>query len=128
MAGKSKTPLHLPPNQVAALHAVRDAMEVHYKKHVTIEEHARHAGMNESLFKLAFKSLFGLPPYKYFRSLRMEKAKALLLGTEDSVKSIGIQVGYPDWKSFMRAFKNTYGVTPTEWRQSHCCNNTHQTS
>ena len=118
MAGK-KGISGLSKQELDKLHSIRLTMETSYKKHETIPELARLAGMNETKFKESFKALFGLPPFQYFRSLRIAKAKDLLLNTDESVKSIGIEVGYPDWKSFMRAFKKSVGITPSSWRKKH---------
>ncbi|WP_308637502.1 helix-turn-helix domain-containing protein [Paenibacillus silvisoli] len=51
--------------------------------------------------------------------LRMDKAKQLLLGTELSLQEISLQVGYFNYNSFNRAFKNVAGLSPSDYRKQH---------
>lgn len=74
--------------------------------------------VNLSAWRLChiFKSEVGVPPIKYLRSLRMERAKKLLEVSFLSVKEIGFQVGLNDESHFVRDFKATYGLAPTLYR------------
>ena len=47
---------------------------------------------------------------------RMNKAKEMLRDTDIMVKDITQQVGYFDAASFVRKFKETEGLTPSEYR------------
>jgi AraC-like DNA-binding protein len=53
-------------------------------------------------------------PREYLTSLRMNKA-AELLCDGFGVTVTAASVGYPDVFSFSRAFKNYYGLPPTEY-------------
>jgi AraC-like DNA-binding protein len=48
--------------------------------------------------------------------MRMERACLLLRTTRLSVERIAAMVGYPDTSNFYRAFRRTYGVSPSEYR------------
>lgn len=74
--------------------------------------------VNLSVWRLChiFKSDVGLPPIKYLRLLRMERAKGLLESSFLSVKEIAFQVGLNDESHFVRDFKATYGHSPTIYR------------
>src|SRR3954447_26469296 len=63
-----------------------------------------------------FKSDVGMPPIKYLRFLRMERAKGLLESSFLSVKEIAYQVGVNDESHFVRDFKSTYGFSHTIYR------------
>jgi hypothetical protein len=58
----------------------------------------------------------GMPPIKYLKLLRMERAKGLLESSFLSVKEIAFQVGLNDESHFVRDFKLTYGYSPTTYR------------
>jgi hypothetical protein len=58
----------------------------------------------------------GVPPIKYLRLLRMERAKGLLESSFLSVKEIAFQVGLNDESHFVRDFKSTYGFSPAIYR------------
>ena len=74
--------------------------------------------VNLSVWRLChiFKSDVGMPPIKYLRLLRMERAKGLLESSFLSVKEIAFQVGLNDESHFVRDFKATYGHSPTLYR------------
>jgi len=64
-----------------------------------------------------FKAETGTPPARYLRTLRMQDATTLLVGTFLSVKEIIARVGFTDESHFVKGFKRIYGVTPTEYRK-----------
>jgi AraC-like DNA-binding protein len=74
--------------------------------------------VNLSVWRLShiFKSDVGMPPIKYLKLLRMERAKGLLESSFLSVKEIAFQVGVNDESHFVRDFKSTYGHSPTGYR------------
>lgn len=80
--------------------------------------------VNLSVWRLChiFKSDVGMPPIRYLRLLRMERAKNLLESSFLSVKEIAFQVGLNDESHFVRDFKSTYGFSPAIYR-SHFKNN-----
>ena len=80
--------------------------------------------VNLSVWRLChiFKSDVGMPPIRYLRLLRMERAKNLLESSFLSVKEIAFQVGLNDESHFVRDFKSTYGFSPALYR-SHFKNN-----
>ena len=74
--------------------------------------------VNLSVWRLChiFKSDVGMPPIRYLRLLRMERAKDLLESSFLSVKEIAFQVGLNDESHFVRDFKATYGFSPALYR------------
>lgn len=81
-----------------------------------------------------FKSDVGMPPMRYLRLLRMERAKDLLESSFLTVKEIAFRVGLNDESHFVRDFKATYGSSPACYRTQFRSNsgvqsfngNTHQ--
>ena len=55
---------------------------------------------------------------EYLTSLRINKAKQLISGTDMSMKEICTEVGYSDPNYFSRIFKKNVGVTPTEYKEN----------
>jgi AraC-like DNA-binding protein len=74
--------------------------------------------VNLSVWRLChlFKSDVGMPPMRYLRVLRMERAKDLLESSFLSVKEIGFRVGLTDESHFVRDFKAIYGLSPACYR------------
>jgi len=116
MAGKT-TPIRLSSEDIALLQQTKAFIESNLRKHHTIAQLASRINMNATKFKNGFRRLFGTGVFEHLHRARMEKGRELLLQTDLSVKHIGIDMGYPDWRSFMRAFKKYYGVTPGSLRK-----------
>ena len=84
--------------------------------------------VNLSVWRLChiFKSDVGMPPIRYLRLLRMERAKDLLESSFLSVKEIAYQVGLNDESHFVRDFKSTYGFSPALYRTRFKNNHTEE--
>jgi len=64
-----------------------------------------------------FHEYAGISPSRYLTGYRMEQAKKLLRDSRLSIGEIAARVGYPDPFHFSKAFKNTVGVSPSQFRQ-----------
>ena len=85
-------------------------------RHFTLGKMAESVNLSAPYFCYLFKSITGVPPAKYLKSLRMQEAATLLTTTFLSVKEIVRRVGLTDESHFVRDFKRLYGVTPSEYR------------
>lgn len=52
----------------------------------------------------------------YLRRTRLRHALELLAATDISIGEVAVRVGYREASQFTKAFKRTYGVTPSEAR------------
>jgi transcriptional regulator GlxA family with amidase domain len=93
-----------------------DMMREDVRGELSLTEFAQ--SVNLSVWRLChiFKSDVGMPPIRYLRLLRMERAKNLLESSFLSVKEIAFQVGLNDESHFVRDFKSTYGFSPALYR------------
>src|SRR6476620_8855410 len=82
----------------------------------TLGKMAQSVNLSAPYFCFLFRSITGVPPAKYLKSLRMQQAAMLLTTTFLSVKEIVRRVGLIDESHFVRDFKRFYGVTPSEYR------------
>jgi hypothetical protein len=64
-----------------------------------------------------FRKAFKQSPRDLLISLRMERAKNLLLETELPIAAVAEQLGYGRQHEFARAFHREVGCTPTWWRE-----------
>jgi AraC-like DNA-binding protein len=95
---------------------ILEMMRADVRGELTLTEFAQ--SVNLSVWRLShiFKSDVGMPPIKYLKLLRMERAKGLLESSFLSVKEIAFRVGLNDESHFVRDFKSTYGHSPTTYR------------
>ncbi len=73
--------------------------------------------ISESYFSHMFKEKMGVNFSTYLENIRMREATRLIKETDISLNELYISVGYNNATSFRRAFKKTYGVTPSSMRE-----------
>lgn len=100
-----------------ALQEVKTWIEEHPDVIPSIPQLCTLSGLNADKLKKGFKLLFGISPYAFHVAQKIEKARLLLLRTEDSVFTIAIQLGYEHLSSFSAAFKKHTGVSPLGFRK-----------
>lgn len=88
-----------------------------FRKTLDINVLSRQACMSRTQLHARFQSAMGMAPMRYLRSLRMEKAKDLLLTTTMTVGEIASAVGYDDQMYFSRVFRSMAGASPTDYRK-----------
>lgn len=71
----------------------------------------------EYLSKL-FKKSYGIGIYEYVLSLRMRRAKELLLCDDMQIQQISDLLGYSNSNYFSKAFKNYYSISPSDFRDN----------
>lgn len=83
---------------------------------LVVEDVARDVRLSRwHLSRLLVRAL-GASYREVLRCARMEEAERLLRDDALSVKEVAASVGYPHATELDRAFKQYFGVTPTEWR------------
>ena len=93
-------------------------IEVHYQEDITLKELAEKLHYSPNYLGSIFKMEFGKGFSEYLTEYRMKKAALLLKNSEDKIYYIAHQVGYNNTSSFIKQFKQTYDVTPAEYRTS----------
>ncbi len=66
----------------------------------------------------AFQRATGQSPLKYYRTIRLEKARQLVMYSSDNIAEIALAVGYSTSGPFVRHYKQTFGITPSEHRKN----------
>ena len=84
----------------------------------TIVELSQLIGINEYKLKKGFKEVFGTTVFGYVHQHRMERAKRLLLETDQPAKEIAYTIGYSSPQHFSNAFKKEFGVSPIYVRKN----------
>ena len=95
---------------------MRDFIDRHYAKPLTVERLARRAGLSPFHFIRAFRAANGETPHQYLRAKRIERAKELLVTTPLAITEICDQVGFQSLGSFSSLFRRVTGETPAAFR------------
>ena len=93
-------------------------MEEHYSGSVHLPELAALCSMDPAHFCRTFKMVTSKTVMQYLNEHRLHKAEVLLKTTDRSIAEIALSVGFPDNCYFSRRFKQYFGHTPKEARQS----------
>ncbi|MBL4663390.1 MAG: response regulator [Flavobacteriaceae bacterium] len=79
------------------------------------EDICKDIGMGRSNLYAKLQAITGMSFNIYLRTLRLNKAKILLLDDSLNVSEIAYEVGYNDPKYFSRIFSEEFGVTPSKF-------------
>ena len=80
---------------------------------ITLELAADAVGLSPNRLSRLFVEETGKGFSDYLIQFRIERAKAMLLLPEASIKQVSVACGYPDPNYFSRLFKKVTGLTPT---------------
>ena len=91
-------------------------IEVHYGEHITISDLARQFYVSNSTISHLFKQKMGVSIYRYITQRRLIAAKSLIQQGH-LLEDVGRVVGFADYSTFYRAFKQEYGISPRQFGQ-----------
>ena len=91
-------------------------MERHLERPLSVAELARRVNLSISRFAHLFHTELGRSPARYFRELRLDRARILVEESNLSIKEIMAAVGFNDPSHFARDFARRYGASPREMR------------
>ena len=84
----------------------------HYTENITIDKICQEVGISKYHFVREFKRIIGVTPVNYINSLRIEKAKKLLLSGDYKVLDIQERCGFVNPSYFTALFRKVTGMTP----------------
>lgn len=96
--------------------SLREFMEHHFDKPLTIRDYAYLTGKSESSFRREFKLKFGISPLSWIKDKRLKKAQSLLSASGTAISDVSLQVGYENVSHFIAEYKKKFGATPGQHR------------
>lgn len=95
-------------------------MKSQCQKNYTLDEYAKMCNLSSYRFSHKFKEEMGMPPMIYRKLSRLKKTKMLMRAYPSaSIAKIAEMVGFDSTSYFCSAFKEYFGITPTEYRKVH---------
>ncbi|MCW3793398.1 AraC family transcriptional regulator [Paenibacillus sp. LS1] len=91
-------------------------IQTRYADAITLESLSESLNYSVAHLSSYFKSRTGLSPIDYLIKVRIDKAAALLLETDATLKEIAASIGYQDPFYLGRLFKKYKGVSPSHYR------------
>lgn len=87
-------------------------------RRITLDELSNSFHMSQSALKSCFRAVYGESVYSYIRAQKMQCAAADLRRSEMSIMEIAGRYGYDNSSKFAKAFRDTVGMSPTEYRNA----------
>lgn len=88
----------------------------------TISNVAETFHISTSYMRRYFKEMTGRTMHEFIDEIRLEKAINLLKQPEVQLKTISNEIGYFNYSSFIRKFKDFYNCTPGAYRRNYLLN------
>ena len=101
-----------------ALKRVIAYIDGHLQEDVSLTELADIGGFNASYLSRLFRQITGETITNYMTRKRLALAEDLLQNTNMKIQDIAVKMGYSSPRSFIRAFRNGLGVSPTDYRDT----------
>jgi len=87
------------------------------EENITLEDLAKEFGYSTYYLSKKFKAETGQTFKEYLRSIRLERAKFLLLNSDLSILEISEKLQFCSASYFSDSFRKTYGISPTVFRE-----------
>ena len=100
--------------------AIRDAIRIfgeHIDDPILIADVAVQVAMSARHLERSFKATTGQSPLKYYRLMRLKKARQRVLYSTDTITEIAQSVGYAGSGPMARHYTAAFGVHPTDERR-----------
>ena len=95
---------------------IQSYIELHLAEKITRGDVAKHFFVSENTLSHIFRNNAGISFHRYVTLKRLEAAKALM--DEDlQLKLVSRMVGFSDYSSFYRVFRQEYGLSPEQYRK-----------
>ncbi len=96
---------------------VFDYIEQHLDEALSVEQLSQVAHFSKFHFHRQFSDYCGISVIRYLQLMRLKRASYRLAFGDDRITEIALDAGFENPESFSRAFKNTFGQTPSAFRK-----------
>jgi len=95
---------------------IDEIMDANFRFNLSLENYAELCHRSLSTFKRDFEKHYGETPGRWLLRRRLEYAAVKLRNNTMNISQIVFECGFEDLSHFSRAFKEKFGVSPTEFR------------
>ena len=94
----------------------------HHGHALAIEQIARRIKLSVRMLEYLFRQTLDMSPAAYYRRLRLQTARRMVVDTRLQLQEIAIRTGFNSLSSFSRRFKSHYQQTPGDCRRQSQAN------
>ena len=117
-SGKRGSDLYFGQNNIFSINEVLNYIHNHLAEDLSSEHLAIQVSLSTSHFRRLFLRMTKRTPHKYIQKRRLERARELIITTDQPLADIATEVGYSDQAHMTRRLKEAYGVSPAKFRKS----------
>lgn len=92
----------------------REYAEAHHAHALSVADLARVACLSPHHFKRLFREVYGVPPHRFLRQVRLMHARHLLSDGDRPVHEVALAVGFKDASAFSRVYRQVMGRAPRD--------------
>jgi len=100
------------PSTDGGIEVVIEAMRAALEEPMTLAELARKTRVSARQLSRLFQDRLGCGPMTYYRRLRLDSARQLILQSDLAISSIAVATGFQSVSAFSRAFSGQFGQSP----------------
>ncbi|MBE5040559.1 response regulator transcription factor [Ructibacterium gallinarum] len=109
----------LQKKNISLVYKIKNYISDNYQNTITLEILSEAIGLSPNYISTCFYKETGVNFKDYLTSVRIQKAKELLQGTNNKIYEIAHAVGYEDTRYFSNLFNNVVGCLPSQYRKNH---------
>ena len=91
-------------------------MENNIEEPLSTDDIAHHVQISRRQLERLFKKHLNAVPSRYYLQIRLTEARSRLFSTTNSIADIGLSCGFSSGAHFSTAYRNLFGLTPSEDR------------
>lgn len=116
---RAPVPPALQPRERRRAADVRDLLDSGAADGMSLEDIARHAGINASTLQKQFRALCGTSIFDYLRRIRLLRARQALERENLTIVAAAAIAGYTSPANFATAYRRLFGLTPRQSRTTY---------
>jgi AraC family transcriptional regulator len=101
----------------ARLRRIKELIHAKMEEDLSLDEMAQTVGLSTAHFARMFRKSTGHTPHQFVLRQRLARAKTMLRAPEARVLDVAVACGFKTQQHFAQAFRDAWGVSPTEYRQ-----------
>ncbi|MGN1181533.1 MAG: helix-turn-helix domain-containing protein [Faecalibacillus sp.] len=98
--------------------SITEYIDYNYARHITLDEIALMTHYNKSYLSSMFKKKIGITIFEYIKNVRLQHCLHDLKETDDTIVNIALSNGFANIQTFNKLFKQTYHMTPAQYRKN----------
>jgi len=108
--------IRLSPFELRSIDQALNYINKHYTEKISADQLSMEVGLSKEKLQAGLQARKGYTLAKYIQQVRLEKARELLVNTNDPLKAIAGAAGFVNESHFCKVFKKVHFISPVQFR------------